>query len=211
MLVTAVCFLDISKCFDTIDHRILLSKLSKYGVRDIEFNWFSSYLRHREQVVVYNNEISESANMTIGVPQGSTLGPLLFLLYVNDLPQYICNGNISMFADDTILYTTGETIHDSKVHLQQCLDSVIEWYDNNRLKLNSNKCQSLLIALSQKISPQERASLSLKIKDEPVQQVHCTKYLGVNVDDELKWNQHVLAVASKLTRLISWFRRLSFT
>ena len=82
LLVTSVCFLDISKCFDTIDHTILMSKLSNYGVGDYEAKWFQSYLNHREQVVVYNNEISDSASVTIGVPQGSTLGPLLFLLYV---------------------------------------------------------------------------------------------------------------------------------
>ena len=108
-----------------------------------------------------------------------------------------------MFADDTNLYATGETVHNSEVYLQQCLNSVTERYDNNRLVLNSNKSQSRLIASSNKVSPQDRDSLSLKIRDKPLKQVHCTEYLGVNVDDELKGNQHVLIVASKLTRFVS--------
>ena len=145
----------------------------------------------------------------IGVPQGSTLGPLLFLLYVNDLPQYICNGRIAMFADDTVLYCSGKTFLESEKKLQQCLNNVSNWYDSNRLSLNTSKSHSMLVASSKKFRIQDRHCLSLQIKDINIQQVRNTKYLGITIDDELKWSQYVTEVSSKLTRLVHWFRRLS--
>ena len=106
-LVTGVVFLDISKCFDTIYHNILSQKMYKYGIRNIESTWFSSYLFNRRLTVHCNGACSNIQTVNIGVPQGSVLGPLLFMLFVNDLPQYIVNGRCSMYADDTILYCNG--------------------------------------------------------------------------------------------------------
>ena len=209
LLATAVCFLDISKCFDTIDHKILLKKLSGYGVENMEVRWFTSYLKDRRQMVNYNNEVSQPYVIPIGVPQGSTLGPILFLLYINDLPQYVHNGQLSMFADDTVIYCTGKTVYEAQCNLQKSLDKVEDWYDKNKLKLNSSKSNSMLIASSSKFNNSDKQSLVLMLKDEAVQLKRETKYLGVYLDDELKWNRHVIEVSGRLTKLVGWLCRLS--
>ena len=107
--MTGVVFLDISKCFDTINHNRLLQKLYKYGVRNNELQWICSYLNNRRRRVFYNRKLS-SVRTVIGVPQGSILGPILFLLYANDLPQHIADGRCSMYADDAVIYCNGDDV-----------------------------------------------------------------------------------------------------
>ena len=144
-LLTAVCLLDIKKCFDIINHKILNFKLEKYGICDLERSWFSSYLDERSQVVVCNGKISKSRDMTIGIPQGSTLGPVLFLLYVNDIGQYVHKGKCNLFADDTIIYSTGKSVKEVSSALQENLDDVGDWYQRNELMINVSKSNVMLI------------------------------------------------------------------
>ena len=113
-LITGVCLLDIRKCFDTIDHDLLKQKLGYYGVKDIEYQWFSDYLNNRSQVVFHNKTLSNKNDMTIGVPQGSVLGPILFMLFVNDISQNSNVGTCNLYADDTIVYCQGDSVDDVK-------------------------------------------------------------------------------------------------
>ena len=105
-------FLDLSKAFDTIDHNILLHKLEFYGVRGLALNWFQSYLTDRKQYVLYNNVQSQTLGITCGVPQGSVLGPLLFLIYVNDIANYLTHSKLISFADDTTVFLSSKCIND---------------------------------------------------------------------------------------------------
>ena len=130
-------------------------------------------------------------------------------IYVNDLPQYVNDGRISMFADDTIVYCTGNSVSEAQTKLQQCLSNVEGWYNDNKLILNSSKSNSMLIASVHKYNLMERQSLLLSLKNEIVQQKRETTYLGVCIDDELKWNKHVTGVASRLSKLVGWLSRLS--
>ena len=144
-LVCGVCFLDIEKCFDTINHDILLQKLKHYGIGGNAFDWFRDYLCGRRQCVRVDNITSELRPCPIGVPQGSILGPILFLLYVNEFPQYIGNQNCNIFADDAMIYSFGNDIKETEANLQSALDSLAPWYRANMLSINTNKSAVMLV------------------------------------------------------------------
>ena len=114
--LTGVCSFDITKCFDTINHAILLKKMSFYGFRDHASKWFQSYLYKREQIVSCQNQLSGKCQLQIGVPQGSVLGPLLFLIYVNDINRHVHLGSCNLYADDTLIYCTGSNIVELKTN-----------------------------------------------------------------------------------------------
>ena len=137
---TGVCLLDISKCFDTISHRILLQKLSMYGIKHTEFKWFSSYLDKRKQAVFCHNKLSSLVDITTGVPQGSVLGPFLFLLFINDISNFTTDGCVTnLFADDAMIYASGDSVSEVQRKLQSCLSNISSWYRENRQKINSDK------------------------------------------------------------------------
>ena len=137
-------FLDFSKAFDTVDHKILLAKLCHYGIRGSALDWFSSYLTNRKQFVTYNNERSELMNINCGVPQGSILGPLLFLIYVNDLAN-VCKFTMPIFfADDSNLFQDGESLNEIENILNEELNEIVKWLKVNKLTLNVDKTQCML-------------------------------------------------------------------
>ena len=122
-LITGVCFLDVSKCFDAISHEVLLFKVSKYGISNLELDWFKSYLKNRSQATCYNQILSPFHYVNTGVPQGSILGPLFFLLFINDLPMYVNNCNL--YAHDAMTEATGSTVEDVIWSLKRTLISLI--------------------------------------------------------------------------------------
>ena len=127
--ITGLCFLDIQKCFDTINHTILLNKLTHYGIRTAEFKWFQSYLTDGMQVVDYNDKVSEQNEISIGVLEGTVLGPLLFLLHLNDLSHAINNASININADDIVIYMSNSSFSE----MQYTMNRACEWYNDNTL------------------------------------------------------------------------------
>ena len=135
--LTGACLLDISKCFDSINHEILLKKLEMYGITGNELDWFSSYLKNRKQMVFFQEDSSDFQEVYSGVPQGSVLRPLLFLLFINDFSNFTTEGcALNMYADDMIIYTSAETSDELQMKLQLCVDNVHQWYNMNRLTVN---------------------------------------------------------------------------
>ena len=133
-----------------VDHTLLLKKLRHYKLSDKTINWFSSYLLGRKQKVVINNIESRMENVLCGVPQGSILGPLLFLMFINDLPLYTKNVATDLYADDTTLYMVGETQEYIEQNLQMALQNLSEWCKLNGMLLNTDKTKAMLITTSQK-------------------------------------------------------------
>ena len=189
-------FLDLSKAFDTISHDIRTSKLSHYGVRGTSLNWFKSYLCNRTQYVSYKGTKSECSVVTHGVPQGSVLGPLLFILYTNDLPNSIKHSKTILFADDTTIYATGNNSADLFEKVNEDLSHLTDWFRANQLSVNASKTKYMLISSKKNTT---KSTATLKIDDENLDQVTHTKFLGLLLDQHLCWDQHIQYCAKKIS------------
>ena len=143
-------FLDFSKAFDCLNHNILFDKLEFYGIRGTALDWFKSYLSDRKQYVVYNNTKSECLDIKCGVPQGSILGPLLFLLYVNDIVNVSDALLLLLYADDTNAFLSGTNIDNMIEVMNQELSKLVIWVQGNKLKLNVKKTHFMIFASSKK-------------------------------------------------------------
>ena len=141
--IPSVCvFLDLRKAFDTLDHKILFDKLHRYGFRGPIFSLLSSFLQNRYQFLQVGNHKSSLRSVACGVPQGSVLGPLLFLLYINDLPD-VANSNITLFADDTNIFE--KVVNGNEDILTETLSKVDNWMKSNKLKCNLDKSKAIII------------------------------------------------------------------
>ena len=198
-------FIDLAKAFDTVNHQILLNKLQHYGIRGVAFCWFQSYLTARQQCVTVTNYESELAEIRCGVPQGSILGPVLFLIYINDLNLASKLLSTIMFADDTNLFFTGKSVHQIENIMNSELTVINEWFKANLLSLNLDKT-SYIIFSNKKI-----LNLNIKIQETTLIRQYETKFLGVILTDKPKWNKHIDVVsgkASKYVGIISKVRHL---
>ena len=179
-----------------MDHKILLDKLYHYGVRGTALNWFQSYLSNRTQKVCINGILSEPNNITHGVPQGSVLGPLLFLLYINDLPSCSKILKFHLFADDTSIFFSHENAKELESIVNNELKNVSKWLSANRLTLNIDKSNFLIISNKRKIDN----TVDIKIDNLSVKEKDCIKYLGVLIDNKLSWKQHSQYVNMKISK-----------
>lgn len=191
---TCSVFLDLKKAFDTVNHNILLQKLGKYGIRGLPLQLLQNYLTNRYQYTVINHSKSEYCPITCGVPQGSTLGPLLFLIYVNDLPLASNKINTKLFADDTVLTISHKCIKNLNNNMNEELHKIDNWMKINKLSLNYNKTKCMLIT-----TQKSQLLLDISIGNHSIEQVSSLKYLGVIFDDKLCWKQHIQHICSKLS------------
>ena len=187
--VNSVVFLDLNKAFDTVNHSILLSKLNAYGFGCSTNNWFASYLHDRSQKCFVNNHLSDYCTLLCGIPKGTILGPLLFLIYINDLPNCLEHSKPRMYADDTHLTFASNNVEDMNLYLNQDLAKVNEWLVANKLTLNQSKTEFMLIGSMQRLSIFISAP-SLAIEGVPIKQVPLTKSLGLHIDEHLTWSEH---------------------
>ena len=199
--------MDLSKAFDTVDHQILLNKLSNYGFRGPVLELIQSYLTGRKQFVSCNNTISDTLPVTIGVPQGSVLGPLMFLIYVNDMRNALINNDASivLYADDTTLYSQTNNIYDLCNCLENNLKSLKLWLDTNYLSLNLEKTHFTIF--TNKHIPDD---IVVKIDDQIFNFKSSTTFLGVIIDEKLTFREQILKIKGKISKSIGIFHKLSF-
>lgn len=198
-------FMDLSKAFDLINHKILIEKFVRYGLRGKMKDWLLSYLTNRYQVVDINGIKSEKLKIEYGVPQGSVLGPLLFLFYVNDLPKFF-DEFLVMFADDNSYLCCRNSIVNTLNMLQESVERFAEYFKSNKLFLNITK--TVFIVFSPRNSVYDKSYL-IKVEGKSLQQIHCTKFLGVTIDNALNWNTHIDIIAKKLSSTCYALYRLS--
>ena len=194
-------FLDFSKAFDTINHKVLLKKLENYGIRGKCLEWIKSYLTNRKQRVIYNGTSSSELIVKCGVPQGSILGPLLFILYINDLSNVSPLLTPIMYADDSSFFLQGTNIDNIITGINTETENILTWLEVNRLSLNTKKSKWVLFDCA-KNRGQVRHDWQIKIRGEIINQVENIKFLGIILDERLSWKEHVRYISTKLAKSI---------
>ena len=179
--MNSVVFLDIRKAFDTIGHEILIKKVSQYGIQDNELNFFQSYLENRTQCCSVNGKLSDRQKIECGIPQGSILGPLLFIIYMNDLPLFVTNAQISMYANDTSLCNKIKQVSEIKDNLIPAFLKICDWLRSNKLSLNTVKTEFMVIGTQNKLKNMDSDSVTtpylISIDGFTIKRTKVVKYL----------------------------------
>ena len=204
-------FIDLKKAFDTVDHKILLDKLNYYGLRGIDNQWFSSYLTNRTQTTEINSFISDKEVVSCGVPQGSVPGPLLFLLYVNDI-QY-CSRKLKffLFADDTNVLYSHENFKTLELIVNVELNNLFNWLTANKLTLNRKKSNFVIFHPYQKrlnYLPQVDIFDNEENKNVTLEHKNCIKDLGLLIDENLSLKNHIYTLKTKISKTVSLIAKL---
>ena len=199
-------FMDLSKAFDTLDHQILLTKLKYYGVNDTPLKWFSNYLTGRQQYVEIDDNRSGLLPLTTGVPQGSILGSLLFLIYMNDIPEATDYFDFILYADDTSLYDNIQIPCTSPLDINNELRYVHDWLAVNKLSLNVKKTKYMVFhALNKNV---DGLVSPVHIDNIPIERVCDFNFLGLNLNENLSWKSHIDIIANTITKFSGVLNRL---
>ena len=206
-------FIDLKKAFDTVPHNILLNKLERIGIRGIQLSIFRDYLSNRKQNVRIEGCTSEDVGVTCGVPQGSVLGPTLFLVYINDLCNLaLNNAKIISYADVTAIIFTGSSWSSTKTASENGMKRVAQWLKNYLLTLNTGKTNFMCFSIYNNFQPNYELSLKIHTCDETIRndcccpiinKVELVKYLGVMVDQRLSWYPQLEMTMSRI-RKFNW-------
>ena len=195
--------MDFKKAFDSINHDILLRKLHFYGFHGKIYQWIKSYLSNRSQYIKLEETESSLQNIDFGVPQGSILGPLLFLIFINDMPN--CSDLIffCLFADDSNLFINATDFDSLQNILNKELPKVSNWILVNKLSINFKKTHYLVFQRSK-----QPCSINLKLSNHNIPQQKCSKMLGVVIDDKLSWKDHIQHVTKKVASAVGILNKL---
>jgi len=203
--IIAVVFLDLKRAFETIDRNRLLQKLHKIGIRGVALKLFKSYLTNRSQRCRYEGDISQDKPNDLGVPQGTVIGPLLFILYINDIVQSVLSSNVLLFADDTLITISGDSSEEVQRKLNTDLALVYKWLNINKLKLNVDKTKCMIIT-NKNIQKDE---IIINIGGATIERVAHLKYLGILLDDALKLDEHIDFICKKMGRKYGFMKRIN--
>lgn len=195
-------FIDLKRAFETVNRDILIQKLEKYGVKDIELKWFQSYLSNRTQKTKCGNYISTPININVGVPQGAVLGTLLFLIYINDMQKVLNKSKVCMFADDALVYICGKDADECVQNLNEEMKNFEKYLKMNKLKINTSKTKAMIL--------NGNTTENIYIEGDPIEIVKEIKYLGILIDNKLKFDLHFDYICKKISKKIGFLRRIRY-
>lgn len=203
--VVIVVFLDLKRAFETVDRQRMIMKLNKVGICDNELRWFDNFLKNRKQKTKFKNICSSDMIVPIGLPQGTALSVLLFILYINDLPLATEHANVIMFADDTTITIKAKTIEKAIELMNNDLERILKWLNVNKLKLNIDKTKWMLFTKKY----EKCMNMNLKIGGNEIEKVNVIKYLGVMINDKLKMDDQIKKCVVKASYKVNMLKRLS--
>ena len=199
-------FVDLTKAFDTVDHEILLDKMDRYGIRGHANDFFKSYLKNRKQYTVTNGVESYIDDVKCGVPQGSVLGPLLFSLYINEIYRAVGQDYIKLFADDTALFMYDENLNSLIANVVSKFNELYLWCVRNKLTINCDKTNFILFHATNK--PISIQMDEIVTSDMTIKRVKSFQYLGLTLDETLRFNEHVECLGKSLIKYFGIFNKI---
>ena len=205
--IALLLLIDFSKAFDMVDHKILLNKLYHYGIRGIAHDWIKSYLMNREQFVHIRGKNSTTKVLEYGVPQGSILGPLLFVIYINDIPEIQRFATFILYADDANIIITGKNMYEIEEKFHKLSSALVKWVSCNGLSLNIKKTNYMIFSHK---NGEHEYTFEPKIDNIKIEEKKSARFLGVILDTKLNWTQHIHAVKTKMSRYIGIMYKLKY-
>ena len=203
---TLATFIDFRKAFDCVQHSVLMGKLADLDVDKTVLEWVGNYLKNRKQRVYANSTYSSCQSIKQGVPQGSVLGPLFYIIYANDLTKIIKNCEIAMYADDTVLYISNNNYNVAVKGMQEDMDSLSAWCSANNIMANTDKTKILTFGSTKTL--EKLPPIEIKLGGTPLQAVSSYKYLGITLDSQLNYNLHVSKIIGLVSGKLKQFRRM---
>ena len=203
-LHTGMTLIDLQKAFDTLDHDILLEKMECLGFKKPVIKWFESYLSNRKLFVLLEGVFSEEGLLTCGVPQGSILGPLLFLIYINDLPQALSETASNLYADDTCIYYQHKNVQEIEAILNKEFSSLCEWFIDNKLSIHFGQDKTKSILFTRSKTPEK---VNISFHDHSIRQYNCVEYLGCFLDYNLNGETMARKILKKINDKLKFLYR----
>ena len=197
---TAAVTLDLAKAFDVVDRELLIKKLAIYGIRGTALNWIGSYFENRRQHLKYNTILSKQEVVNYGVPQGSILGPILFIIFINDMPNCSPNSDFFVFADDTNIVISAKDTATLQTKMNECMKEVSTWLLVNRLKVNTSKCEAIFFS--------KTLPCRVVLCNRELENSNCIKYLGLLIDKDLKFEEQYDSLLNKLRQCLGMFYKI---
>ena len=196
------------KAFDTVNHEILIKKLEHFGIKGKNAKWVKNYLHNRKQCTYANDMLSKEESITCGVPQGSVCGPLLFLLYIDDISKVLTTCKVSLYADDTVLYCSAKNINDVIACAQNDLQALSNWCNKNRLTINCKKTKYCMYGMRSIVKKSKSLDTIISLNNTVLERVCSYKYLGFILDDQLNFNKHMKELTNIVTHKLYLLSRI---
>ena len=207
-LPTLVTYIDFKKAFGCVQHRVLIKKLGNLDIDNKSISWLTDYLCNRQQKVLANNHFSDKKNVKQGVPQGSIVGPLMYIIYANDIARLLKHSKITLYADDTVIYSSGTSLKVAKCRMQKDLRALEKWCRTNDIYVNVKKTKYMLFGSKRVVAKNNPDNIKLEIFNERISRVHNYCYLRVTLDEQLNYECHAQIVIKKLKTKIVQLQRM---